>query len=122
MHSSPMTKRPTNVYDRYHAHVYFDANSVEMASSICHQAGELFGIQVGRVHQKLVGPHPRWSCQLSFSKSQFDQLIPWLEVNRDDLTVFVHALTGNDLEDHTIHASWLGDAVPLNLSVFDVEG
>lgn len=121
--STPLTtQRPTNHYDRYHAHVYFDAASVAMASSLCHQAGELFGIQVGRVHQKLVGPHPRWSCQLSFSKDQFDQLIPWLDKNRDELTVFVHALTGNDLEDHTTHASWLGEAVPLNLSIFGIEG
>ncbi|WP_299402210.1 DOPA 4,5-dioxygenase family protein [Acaryochloris sp. IP29b_bin.148] len=117
-----MTKQPTNAYDQYHAHVYFDAHSVEMASSMCHQAGELFDIQVGRVHQKLVGPHPRWSCQLSFSKAQFDQLIPWLDDHRDHLTIFVHALTGNDLADHTTHASWLGDPVPLNLSVFGVEG
>lgn len=121
MPSSPLPKRPTNDYDQYHAHVYFDADSVELASSICHQAGELFDIQVGRVHQKLVGPHPRWSCQLSFSKDQFDQLIPWLEENRNDLTVFVHALTGDDLADHTTHASWLGESVPLNLTVFGVE-
>jgi len=117
-----MTKRPTNNYERYHAHVYFDQDSVEKASSICHQAGELFSIQVGRVHHKLVGPHPRWSCQLSFSKDQFDLLMPWLEDNRDNLTVFVHALTGNDLADHTTHASWLGEAVPLHLSIFGVEG
>lgn len=119
---SSIPKRPTNDYDHYHAHVYFDADSVEFASSICHQAGERFDLQVGQVHQKLVGPHPRWSCQLAFGKDQFDQLIPWLEEKRDDLTVFVHALTGNDLADHTTHASWLGESVPLNLTVFGVEG
>ena len=113
-----MTKRPTNIYDRYHAHVYFDENSVASASSLCQQAGELFGVTVGRVHQKPVGPHPCWSCQLAFDSSQFDRLIPWLENNRGDLTVFVHGLTGNDLDDHTKHASWLGDSVPLKLSIF----
>ena len=113
-----MTKRPVNIYQRYHAHVYFDESSVANASSMCETAGELFGVKVGRVHQKLVGPHPRWSCQLYFDKSQFDQLIPWLEENRENLSILVHALTGNDLEDHTEHASWLGSAVPLNLSVF----
>ncbi|MGD1950086.1 MAG: DOPA 4,5-dioxygenase family protein [Leptolyngbyaceae cyanobacterium] len=113
-----MTKRPTNIYDRYHAHVYFDEHSLAKASSICQQAGELFGVTVGRVHQKPIGPHPRWSCQLGFDQSQFDALIPWLEDNREDLTVLVHGLTGNDLADHTDHASWLGDAVPLKLSIF----
>ncbi|MEM7062772.1 MAG: DOPA 4,5-dioxygenase family protein [Cyanobacteria bacterium P01_B01_bin.77] len=113
-----MTKRPINNYDQYHAHVYFDENSVTKASSMCQQAGTLFGVKVGRVHQKLVGPHPRWSCQLAFDKAQFDGLIPWLENHRGDLTVLVHALTGNDLEDHTEHASWLGEPVLLKLSIF----
>lgn len=113
-----MTKRPTNNYDHYHAHVYFDEHSVTKAASMCEEAGKLFGVKVGRVHQKRVGPHPRWSCQLAFVKGQFDGLIPWLENNREDLTVLVHALTGNDLEDHTDHAAWLGDPIPLTLSVF----
>ena len=114
-----MIKRPTNHYERYHAHVYFDESSVALASSICQEAGELFGVTVGRVHQKFVGPHPRWSCQLAFDQAQFDGVIPWLENHRGDLTVLVHGLTGNDLEDHTEHASWLGEPVPLNLSFFN---
>ena len=114
-----MTQRPTNTYDTYHAHVYFDKNSLEMATSMCKETNELFGVKMGRVHQKLVGPHPRWSCQLAFDKNQFDQLIPWLENNRQDLTVLVHGLTGNDLADHTEHASWLGEAVLLDLSALE---
>lgn len=113
-----MTKRPTNDYDRYHAHVYFEETSLEQASSLCEQAGELFGVKVGRVHQKLVGPHPRWSCQLAFDSNQFESIVPWLDDNRDGLSVLVHGLTGNDLKDHTDGASWLGNAIPLNLSVF----
>jgi DOPA 4,5-dioxygenase len=73
---------------------------------------------MGRVHQKLVGPHPHWSCQLSFDSTQFDKLIPWLEQNRGGLTVLVHGVTGNDLEDHTTNASWLGAPAKLNLEVF----
>ena len=29
-------------------------------------------MNVGRVHEKLVGPHPQWSCQLSFLAADFD--------------------------------------------------
>jgi DOPA 4,5-dioxygenase len=64
-------KRPTNDYNHYHAHVYFDERSVEKASLMGEKAGSLFGVQVGRVHQKLVGPHPRWSCQLPFDSVIF---------------------------------------------------
>ena len=113
-----MTKRPENSYDRYHAHVYFDENSVARAAALCQEAGELFGVTVGRVHRKLVGPHPRWSCQLAFEAAQFDGVISWLEGRREGLSVLVHGLTGDDLADHTDHAAWLGEAVPLNLAMF----
>ena len=44
-----MIKRPTNIYDQYHAHVYFDGSALAEASSLCQKAGELFGVKVGRV-------------------------------------------------------------------------
>jgi len=113
-----MIKRPENVFEKYHAHVYFDKGTVDAAEKICARAGELFGVAVGRVHQKNVGPHPLWSCQLAFDATQFDDLIPWLDQERKELNVLVHACTGNDLDDHTVHAAWLGDAVELNLAFF----
>ena len=111
-------KRPTNIYSHYHAHVYFDRDSLAHARAICQQAGELFSVEVGRVHEKLVGPHPCWSCQLAFDASQFDQLIPWLEKNRGGKSILVHAPTGDDIRDHTAHASWFGSSLHLDLSSF----
>ncbi|MBE9029085.1 DOPA 4,5-dioxygenase family protein [filamentous cyanobacterium LEGE 11480] len=109
---------PQNIYDRYHAHVYFDQQTVERAADICRMAGEQFEVEVGRVHRKPVGPHPCWSCQLAFEAAEFDQLIPWLDAQRGSLNVLVHGLTGDDLADHTDHASWLGAAQALKLSIF----
>lgn len=113
-----MTQRPQNLHSRYHAHVYFDEKTTEQARELCQKAATLFGVAMGRVHQKLVGPHPHWSCQLAFESAQFDQLIPWLDKNRGGLTVLVHADTENHLEDHTTHASWLGEPAKLDLSHF----
>ena len=118
MSAAQSVSRPRNVFPAYHAHVYFDEQTVNQAREICQQAAERFGVAMGRVHQKLVGPHPRWSCQLAFDAAQFDTLIPWLEQNRNGLTVLVHGQTGDDLEDHTTNASWLGEPVALNLEVF----
>lgn len=114
----PMTKRPENIYARYHAHVYFGPGTVEQARALCEKAGELFGVAVGRVHEREVGPHPRWSCQLAFDSDAFERLIPWLESERKGLDVFVHGLTGDDLADHTTHASWLGEPAELKLEMF----
>lgn len=99
----------------FHAHVYFDANSVEQAEALCLAAGERFDLRVGRVHRKPVGPHPRWSCQLAFMPALLGDVVAWLALNRDGLTVFVHAETGDDIADHTAHALWMGEMLPLDL-------
>lgn len=111
-------QRPCNQHASYHAHVYFDATSTEQARELCRRAAEQFGVAMGRVHQKLVGPHPHWSCQLTFDSGQFERLIPWLDAHRGGLNILVHAHTGHPLEDHTTHASWLGEPSELNLAQF----
>src|SRR4051794_40299665 len=113
-----MIKRPQNTHSSYHAHVYFDANTVEQARTLCANAAGRFGVTMGRVHQTLVGPHPHWSCQLAFDSEHFDELVPWLDRNRGQLNILVHGQTGDSLKDHTTHASWLGNPIELNLSVF----
>lgn len=112
-------RRPVNNHKAYHAHVYFEQDTLEFASGLCEKAGELFGLKVGRVHQKPVGPHPKWSCQITFAAKNFDAFIPWVDENRNGLTILVHALTGNDLKDHTEYVYWLGDSVELKLSIFN---
>ena len=108
-----------NEISNYHAHVYFDARTVDRARDICEQASQLFGIEMGRVHEKPVGPHPRWSCQLKFGPEKAGDVIGWLATNREGLTIFTHPNTGDVLMDHTDHAIWMGEMPQLNLSVFD---
>ncbi|MFT7095134.1 MAG: DOPA 4,5-dioxygenase [Alcanivorax sp.] len=38
--------------------------------------------------------------------------------SRNGLTVFVHGLSGDDLRDHTELVMWLGESLPLDLSIF----
>ena len=119
--SEETVQRPRNLYSRYHAHVYFDAATLEQARTLCEAAAARFGVQMGRVHQRPVGPHPHWSCQLTFDSQQFERLIPWLEARREGLTVLVHPSTGDSLADHTTHASWLGRPAALNLAQFTTQ-
>ena len=100
----------------YHAHVYFDAASVEQARALRERIGEEFDYAVGRFHEKNVGPHPRWSFQIAFKADEFGTIVPWLALNRKGLTVFVHGLTGADIYDHTELVMWLGDSVELDLN------
>lgn len=112
-------QRPINIHQHYHAHIYFDRETVLFATQLCEEIGEKFGLKIGRVHQKLVGPHTRWSCQIVFSQADFDYLIPWLDKQRNGLTVLVHGQTGDNLRDHTEYAYWLGESVLLDLSIFE---
>jgi aromatic ring-cleaving dioxygenase len=113
-----MPRRPVNSHAAYHAHVYFDADTVGEARALCEEAGRVFKVAVGRVHERNVGPHPRWSCQLAFAAGQFDSIIPWLDAHRGALDVFVHGLSGDALKDHTDFAYWLGEEWPLDLRQF----
>ena len=97
----------------YHAHVYFDGNSVEQARALRERISEEFDYAVGRFHEKNVGPHPRWSFQIAFKAEAFGTLVPWLALNRKGLTVFVHGLSGEDIYDHTELVMWLGESVEL---------
>jgi aromatic ring-cleaving dioxygenase len=118
MTTPPKIPRPQNAFAKYHAHVYFDEKTTEQARELCQNAAKLFGVAMGRMHRRPVGPHPYWSCQLAFDSTQFDKLIPWLAEHRGGLNILVHGVTGKDLEDHTANASWLGEPAKLNLSIF----
>lgn len=107
-----------NVPDRFHAHIYFDQQSKEAALDLRHRIERQFELELGRVHDKPVGPHPIGMYQVKFSGDQFSDFVRWLMVNRENLDVLVHADTGDDLADHTNHALWLGHTLALNLEVF----
>ncbi len=106
----------------YHAHVYFDQTSLDSAIKVCRAAGKEFELTVGHFHEQPVGPHPCWSCQLSFAPQQFDEVMAWLALNRQGLTVFIHPNTGDHYKDHTDHAIWMGEVKSLNLSVLKASG
>ncbi|APW38108.1 dioxygenase [Rhodoferax koreense] len=105
----------------FHAHVYFDAHSLAAARALCERAAALFDAKMGRVHERPVGPHPDWSCQLAFAPAVFGTLVPWLAMHRGPLVVFIHPVTGNDLVDHRDRAMWMGAVRPLDLSVLSGE-
>lgn len=114
------SKQPTNSHENYHAHIYFDDNSTVLAKKLCTISADTFFLSVGRFHEKQVGPHPCWSCQVSFTTKDFDNYVSWLDENRKGLTIFIHPVTNNPLQDHTEFAYWLGQEVELKLDIFKI--
>ena len=101
----------------FHAHVYFGVETLDQARSLCEAAARRFPLKMGRVHQKPVGPHPDWSCQLAFKPALFGEVIPWLAMQRAGLVVFIHPISDNDLVDHRDRAMWMGAVRPLDLRI-----
>ena len=58
-----------SVIDSWHAHVYFDASSRDAARALREVIEkELAGrMDLGRFHERPVGPHPMWSYQLAIA-------------------------------------------------------
>jgi DOPA 4,5-dioxygenase len=101
----------------WHAHVYFDAASRDAAWAFRETVDARFGtiVELGRFHERLVGPHPAWSYQIAFDAARFDEVVPWLVLNHGALDIFLHPNTGDDLRDHRDSAVWIGKSHTLNL-------
>ena len=109
---------PPEIQD-YHAHVYFDADSRGPARALREEIEAKFDLTMGRWYEKEVGPHPKWSYQIKFDTLQFAEFVPWLMLNRRDLTIFIHPNTGHDLDDHLDRPLWMGAILPLKLEIFE---
>ena len=106
--------KSTDGIRHFHAHIYFDARTRDKAWALRERTAEAFGdVQVGRFHEREVGPHSAWMYQVAFRPDQFGFFVPWLALNRDGLSVLVHPGTGDGLADHTDHAIWMGDRLPI---------
>ena len=56
-----------------------------------------------------------------FTPAQFGAFIPWLVINRGPLSALVYPNTEDESEakrNHTQRATWLGERLPLDLSLF----
>lgn len=102
----------------FHAHIYFDPDELDRAEALAKAVQGRFALSIGHFHRRPVGPHPRGSVQLTVPTDQFGGVATWLSVNRAGLTIFAHASTGNDKQDHTHNVVWFGPSEELNLSIF----
>jgi aromatic ring-cleaving dioxygenase len=112
-----MTLRDHAAISTWHAHVYFDASSRDAAWALREQIDTHCGdkLQIGRFHERPVGPHPMWSYQLEFTQAHFADVVAWLTLNHGALDVFMHPNTGNALRDHRDAAVWIGHSHELIL-------
>jgi aromatic ring-cleaving dioxygenase len=106
-----------NVYNYYHGHFYFTAETMTSAELIRQKM--TFDLpQLFRVFPfvpRPVGPHPFPMFEFHFRGSDLQTVRTWLEKNRAGHSVLLHPLTGDEIEDHTVFAEFVGEPVTLNI-------
>jgi aromatic ring-cleaving dioxygenase len=101
----------------YHAHVYYNPETRPVAEKL--QAAILgkFTCEPGAFSDAPIGPHPISQFNITFETPEFQNIVPWLMLNREGLDVLVHPLTESSYDDHSKNAMWLGTPVPMRLDI-----
>ncbi len=106
----------------YHAHVYYNAETFPVAERLRGVLAANFPVELGRFSGEQVGPHPVPQFQIIFKTAQFQNVVPWLMLNRERLDILVHPLTDDMVDDHSVYALWLGTPVKLKLDTMQRRG
>ncbi len=101
----------------YHAHVYYDAATRPVAERLRQKILDKFAVEPGGFSDEPRGPHPISQFNVIFKTEEFQNVVPWLMLNREGLDVLVHPLTHSSYDDHSQNALWLGTPVPLRLDI-----
>ena len=97
----PLNKRvfrPSEDIKSYHVHLYYDGKNKQYAGYIRGELARRFNdsIEIGRWRDKAPqGPHPISHFQVAFPTSLFNQIVPFLALNRGSLNILLHPNTGN---------------------------
>jgi aromatic ring-cleaving dioxygenase len=101
----------------FHAHVYYDSETKPKAAQLREAILGSFAVEPGGFSDEPAGPHPISQFNVIFECAEFQNVVPWLMLNRDGLDVLVHPLTESSYDDHSKNALWLGTPVPLKLDI-----
>jgi aromatic ring-cleaving dioxygenase len=119
-----MNRIPTGTPDvhGYHAHIYYNKDSLTAAARVREALAKNFPVQVGRLNDDPVGPHPVSQFAAIFKNDAFQTVVPWLMLNREGLDILIHPLTDDMVDDHTVYALWLGSPIDLKLDTMQRRG
>lgn len=112
---------PKDFQHDWDAHIYFSVSELEFIKSLREKICTAFAnseIFVGDIIPEPIGPHTLPMLEVNFSMAQYEEFVPWLQRERGSLNILVHPQSGDDYDDHTNGAVWLGKPVAIKLEVF----
>lgn len=104
-------------FNYYHGHFYFTSETMTSAELI-RQKMILDLTQLIRVFPilpKEVGPHPFPMFEFHFRGSDYQTVRQWLEKNHNGHSVLLHPLSGDEINDHTELAEFIGPSLGLKI-------
>ncbi len=108
--------RDPQIITGYHAHIYYPTDDARDRAAVIREAIlKRWEVRMGRWRDMPVGPHPIPMYQVAFDAALFAEIVPWLMLNRNGLTILVHPETGDAVEDHETNPLWLGEKLDLDI-------
>ena len=103
----------------YHFHLYYEFEDIKLASEVREKISKAFDLEVGRLWDRSVGPHPVGSCQVTVPVELFEKVVAWFLQNRNGIDLFIHPISGDDIADHSDYIMWIGKSYKLNTDFFN---
>ena len=99
----------------WHCHIYFLPEQRDVAICLNEDVQDHFQIWDYRWLDRANPIHPTPMFRFQFAKEDLARFIEWITLNRNGLSVLVHAITGDDIFDHSYNAMWLGTPLTLDM-------
>ena len=119
MASDAAYRDPDRDVREFHAHVYFSPATRDSAAGLrAHLAAQAsLGLVIHPMRDGRAGPHLVTMFGVDIPKASLPTVLGFLMLNHGPHSVLVHPVTSNEVQDHSVHALWLGSPQPLDLSV-----
>lgn len=99
----------------WHCHVYFEPEQRDVAARLNEGIQDNFKIWDYRWLDETNRLHPLPMFRFQFTREDLARYIEWITLNREGLSVLVHAITGDNVFDHTYNTMWLGKPLFLDI-------
>jgi aromatic ring-cleaving dioxygenase len=103
--------------ESYDIHIYFEKGTDWVkADGLANALIEAIP-QAGGPHQVKagMGPHLLPNVEVTIPPEALSKALTLLQLNNPGLSILVHPHTGDEIQDHTTLANWVGKPVPLKL-------